>query len=421
MTINEIKMFELLNKIGFIRESGSEEEKKAAELLKKEIETIGLIGIIDSFTVKDAIVKKINFEVLEPYNKTYNATAYLRCNNTDFKGLITDFKYVEDANEVLLKNAEGKFVLVNGYMRLPIYKKLLEAKVAGFITFSGSLNDNMTQTDLDIRRLRDQQLELGNLPCIHIHVKDAQELILKEANKVKVTIEQENIELISQNIYTEIKGTDYPNEIISFGAHYDSVPFSTGVYDNGSGSVIIMEVLKYFKENPPKRTLRFHWYGSEEVGLLGSKHYINTNKEELKKHVFMINVDVAGAVLGKDVIKATTDQSLVDYLNYAAKNKGYAISTTQDIYSSDSTPFADNGVPAISFCRFGELGAAFIHNRHDKIDYLSAKSLSRTTEYIIYLSEKLINSEIFPVPRKIPENMIKKIDKYFSRNLINEK
>ena len=66
---------------------------------------------------------------------------------------------------------------------------------------------------------------------------------------------------------------------MSFGAHYDSVDFSKGVYDNGAGSVINMEILRYFKENPPKRTLKFMWYGSEEIGLEGSWAYVKAHKE----------------------------------------------------------------------------------------------------------------------------------------------
>ena len=54
-----------------------------------------------------------------------------------------------------------------------------------------------------------------------------------------------------------------------------------GVYDNGAGSVIIMDILKQFTENPPKRTLKFCWFGSEEVGLEGSKYYTKTYEDVL--------------------------------------------------------------------------------------------------------------------------------------------
>lgn len=89
---------------------------------------------------------------------------------------------------------------------------------------------------------------------------------------------------------------------MSFGAHYDSVLFSTGAYDNMSGSVIIMELLRYFAANPPRRTLKFNWFGSEEQGLLGSKAYVAAHEAELEKHRLMVNVDMAGPVLGSEHI-----------------------------------------------------------------------------------------------------------------------
>ena len=84
-------------------------------------------------------------------------------------------------------------------------------------------------------------------------------------------------------------GLHKANPIIlgSFGGHYDSVYFSSGVHDNLSGSVIVLELLRYFAAHPPRRTLRFCWFGSEEQGLLGSKAYVKAHADELKDCVAM--------------------------------------------------------------------------------------------------------------------------------------
>ena len=79
-----------------------------------------------------------------------------------------------------------------------------------------------------------------------------------------------------------IKGTENLNEEIVFMAHYDSTPCSQGVYDNGSGASLIMEFLHYFKSHPPKRTVNFIWFGSEEKGLYGSRIYVSQHEEDLK-------------------------------------------------------------------------------------------------------------------------------------------
>lgn len=75
--------------------------------------------------------------------------------------------------------------------------------------------------------------------------------------------------------------------------------FSHGVYDNGAGSVILMELARHYKQNPPKRNLTFCWYGSEECGLLGSKAYVAAHKDELKDVQLMVNVDVARSGSGR--------------------------------------------------------------------------------------------------------------------------
>lgn len=413
MSICGKREFDLLNKIGFIRVSGSEEELKAAHILKEEIESMGLEATIDPFPVDDAVITTAKLEVLEPYYQAYEARAYKCCGNANLEG---ELVYVDNGvNAVDLSKMKGKIVLINGYLRLDAYKRMIENGAIGFITFQGSLLDKPEDIDIDARKLRKNLRECGLIPGMNLHVSSAHDMVKRHASKVRLTIEQEDVTLTSHNVYARIEGCEKPDEVITFGAHYDSVPFSTGVYDNGAGSVIIMDILRQFKDNPPKRTLQFCWFGSEEVGLEGSKHYVKTYEDEMKKNVLMINVDVAGAVLGSDVAMATSETCLVDYINYVACDTGFSINAKQDIYSSDSTPFADKGVPAVSFCRFGSQGAAFIHNRHDVIDYLSADSLGSTAGFVYEFARRIVNTTVFPVPRTMPQNMVDKVDNYLGK------
>ena len=212
-----------------------------------------------------------------------------------------------------------------------------------------------------------------------------------------------------------IQGSKYPDEIISFGAHYDSVPFSTGVYDNGAGSVILLELAQYFAENPPKRTVKLNWFGSEEVGLEGSKAYVAAHKEELKNHKLMINVDVAAPVIGVEKTKVMAHESMVHFVDYWMKMNGYPVEVAQDIYSSDSIPFSDAKVPAVNFCRFGVPGSAFIHGRYDVMQYLSEEALNKTLSYVLEFSAQMVNSVVCPVEKGIPEDLVKKIDEYLDK------
>jgi aminopeptidase YwaD len=415
MSINSQREFELLKKFAFVRTSGSEEELKAANILLEEISSIGCQGYLEDFKSPTSKITKASLKVVEPYEKEYEVTPYNCSISTSEGGIITDFVYIEDGLDVNLVDLKGKFVLINKRPDPNLYKKLIEAGIAGYITMSGTAIDEEDKTDIAVAKLRKKQTQYGKVSALNMRIKDCFHMVKNKASKIKVELITEDIELTSQNVVVTLEGIKYPDEIISFGAHYDSVPFSTGVYDNGAGSVIIMELLRHFKENPPIRTVKFVWYGSEEVGLLGSEAYLKAHEEELKKHLLMINVDVAGSVLGKEMALVTAQQSLVDFIDHMAKIKGFPLKVEQSIYSSDSTAFADAGIPSVTFCRFAPQGGAFIHTRNDVMDFLSAEALEKTAVITEEFSEAIVNSVVFPIERKIPENMRKDLDKYFNK------
>ena len=420
MGISGIREMELLEKIGFTRTAGTPEEEKAANILADEIRAIGCEPVIDPFEIEDANIITASLEILEPYQKTYEVTGYKCAKSTPVEGIVADFVYVENMIDVNLKNVKDKIVLVNGRVGMDAYKKLIKAEVAGFVSMNGTLIDRVEETDLDIRKIR-KTLEMHGLTtAVNVRIADAFEMIQKKASKAKVVLDNQNVTLTSHNVYTEVKGTEYPDEVIMMGAHYDSVPFSQGVYDNGAGSVTIMEALRYFKANPPKRTVKFAWFGSEEIGLEGSKHYVKAYKEEAEKYVLMVNVDVGGIVLGSDCGIVTGPECLTHFVDYFMKTEGYPVRIEQDNYSSDCVPFADAGVPAISFCRFAAPGAEFMHTRHDCLKFLSGDVLEQTATHVTAFTDKMANAVAFPVPHKIPEKIVEKIDNYLFKKEIEE-
>ncbi|MDI9540762.1 MAG: M28 family peptidase [Bacillota bacterium] len=414
--INEKRQWQLLEKIGFSRVGGSKEEKKAALILKETIEKTNNEALIEEFEVD---WQKIKAASLKTAKREYQVTAYYQCENTDEEGLTAPFYYFSTDSAVGIKKCEGKIVLINGYLRMKTYEKLLEGKAVGFITFSGELKDAKEDTDLESRELRSPQREKGNLPGVHMTVHDAMELVLENPQEVTLNVQQDTFKINSQNVVAQIKGENN-NEIVVFTAHYDSVQFSSGVYDNGAGSVILMELYHYFLANKPKRTIRFVWCGSEERGLLGSIHHVKNNKDLIENIILNINVDVAGPVLGSDVAVVTGPESLVHYIDYLAKEKGFEIKVKQDIYSSDNMPFAYKGIPTVSFARFGGSGQAYIHDRYDQLFFMDSKNLKRTAEFVRIFAERMINSYVFPVPREMPENMVEKVTEYLNDKMTEE-
>ena len=415
MKVSAHRAFNLLKELAYERVSCSEAEKQAAQKLLEVAQSTGAQAHIEEFPVACGKVKHAKLVVTEPYVKEYEVTGYERGLSTPEGGADLAFYYAENGEDVHLANVKGKAVMVNGRLGKKLYEKLMKAGVAAILTFDGTTIDRRSETDCDIRKLREVLTEeCGACTALHMRTMDAAEIVRRGAKKVHIELDAQDYEGTSQNVCAVIEGTEYSDEIISFGAHYDSVYFSTGVYDNMSGSVIIMELLRYFMENKPKRTMKFNWYGSEEQGLLGSKAWVKAHEDELDKHVLMINIDVAAPILGKNGAPVLATEKAVGYVDALMREAGIACDVKMDIYSSDCIPFADKGVPAVNLIRFGVPGAGYIHDRRDnlKSNYLSAEALDITLQQALMFAQRVDGAKVFPIERKVSDEIVKKVDEY---------
>ena len=100
----------------------------------------------------------------------------------------------------------------------------------------------------------------------------------------------------SYNVIGEIKGSDFPNEIIVVGGHLDSWDLGDGAHDDGAGIVQSMEVLNIFNKisYKPKRTIRVVLYMNEENGLRGGITYAKNAKNKNENHIFALESDAGG-------------------------------------------------------------------------------------------------------------------------------
>lgn len=407
-------MFSLLQEIGFTRPSGTKEELACAKILQREIEKVGYSSCLQSFEVNDGKVLKVS--LVDDLGNNYEVSGYLCSESTPDEGITAPFYYMEGFDEVDIANAKGKIVLINGFLNLEAYKAITKAQAVGFISYSGDVYDTLENNDLAIKELREPLWELGKLPGVHMRTKTALDLVKVKPLTLTMIVKGQIEKTTSQNIIVEIPGTTKSDEVVVFTAHYDSVLFSKGVYDNGAGSVIIMEIFKDFTKINPSRTLRFIWCGSEERGLLGSKYYVSTLSEtELNRIKLNINIDVGATVLGRDSAIILAEDGLVEMVKYLSKEIAFSLLVKQDIYSSDCIPFANRGVPSINFMRFGFNGAAHIHDRYDTMFFLSEDALNHTYEFAKNFTDRLLSYEVFPVSKIIPDKIKEKVDNYLGK------
>lgn len=90
------------------------------------------------------------------------------------------------------------------------------------------------------------------------------------------------------NVIAETRFGDH-NNVVSLGAHSDSVEAGPGINDDGSGTISLLEVAKYLTHFKIKNAVRFAWWAAEEEGLLGSTFYAEslTPAENKKVRLFM--------------------------------------------------------------------------------------------------------------------------------------
>lgn len=411
------EILDFVKELSFVRTAGSAEEKKAAELIMEEIHrTLEETGKKDiraeymAFRIPDAKVVKCS---VQAWGRELPCVPYLRSGNIDREcGLV----YLDGASEIDfagMGSLEGKAVLLNGLTDEKVYKRLIEHKASAFLTIQGKYYFSEEETSLYPRRLREHFNRNGVIPGFTITAADALWLIQEEVDKVRLTLEQEDTEPESRNISAVIEGTDLKEESIVLTAHYDSVPVGAGAWDNATGAAALLGIFRHFAANPVRRTLRFLWCGSEELGLLGSKAYVEQQKDLLDKIGFCFNFDMCGTVLGANRIMVTGEKELQTFVEQYCKIACYSADIKAGVHSSDSAPFCDNGIPAVGLSR--GTSTAEIHTIHDLIPTLGEKAMRRNVEFAVRMIGDVANAAVLPVKRGMSEDMKKELDKYFHR------
>ena len=396
---------QIFNDTAYIRMGGSEEELRAAKYIKSICQSFGTDAFIEDFAVNMATIKNATLTI---DGEDVSCKGYLCCGSGEIEG---ELYYLTDSDRYSLSKCNGKIVMIDTYLGYWRYRDLIENGAIGFITYSGNIN--YSDNDIDQRELRSYVSNGEKLLGVNINAKDAMALIERDARKVKISIDQDEYEGNSRNVILDLPGEI--KDTIVLTAHYDSTSLSQGAYDNMSGCVGLLAMAEHFAKEKHRYSLRFIWCGSEERGLLGSKAYCANHEEELKDIVLNVNLDMIGCTMGKFIACCTSEKSLVDYIAYMGYEYGFQIKSYQDVYSSDSTPFADKGIPAVSFARSSPQGTATIHNSYDTLKLIKPEQMLKDIEFITAFVSRMANAVLCPVAREIPDNVKEKIDEYLLR------
>lgn len=389
----------------YVRMGGSAEELRTAKYLQSVCSELGLAAELEAFEVDMATMYEATLTV---DGAKIPCKGYLCAGSGEVEAPLY---YLTEGDRLSLSHCRGRIVLFDGYLGYWRYRDLLENGAVGFISYDG--NVNFADNDIDHRELRSYVSKGEKIPGVNINAKDAVAIINSGAKTARITLRQDEYKGESHNVIVDVKGER--EEKILFTAHYDSTSLSQGAYDNMSGCVGLLSMAEYFSKNTPRYGMRFIFCGSEERGLLGSKAYCEKHEEELKNVALVINLDMIGCIMGKFIACATAEKQLAHYIGYLGDEFGFQVKAYQDVYSSDSTPFADKGVPAVSFARVAGRDLAPIHNRYDTAAVMKTEQMQKDIAFITAFASRMANAALCPVAREIPDNVKELLDEYLLR------
>ena len=242
--------------------------------------------------------------------------------------------------------------------------------------------------------------KIAEIPAVGLAYEEGWELARWcKRGKVEVEIGIRNEATPGQGFHVvgEIKGKT--DETIIVGAHYDGHDISQGAVDDGTGTILMLELARLLAplQNQFKRTIRLIAFDAEELGVLGSQEYVNNHRGEFGNVALMINLDGAAGPVATHGFQTGGFQDTEAVIKSYAKDFGYPLSLKDRIVTaSDNFPFFMEGIPAICMSARAEnpgMGRGFGHTAADTLDKVVEVDLKASVMTIARMLARLANHD----------------------------
>lgn len=355
---------------------------------------------------------------LDPPLGEIDAIPVQNTGNTPQEGLTGEVVYLEGLQPPNIgSHLEGKVIFWLPERLMPIPMEILQYKPKAVIIVShvpGVLPRHEHYPS-------SIAIPFSTVTSFKISFENCMYLMKNGIKKVQLHLNQRRFKGELCNILTEIKGSQYPDEIILVGAHYDCPPKVSGAMDNASGIGMMLELARVFAHRGSKRTLRFAAWDGEEPGCLGTLQYMKLLQEkdksklsgensnylsgcsEVDKHLFYLNLDVLGALLGQHVCSVNANKMVEDYLHGICGELGIHARITSDYYGSDHDLLAWYGIPSVNISRMGP-AFQYIHTDADEISNIGEQPLEEGARIAgSFLQRAVADAETWLFDREVPE------------------
>jgi carboxypeptidase Q len=191
----------------------------------------------------------------------------------------------------------------------------------------------------------------------------------------------------SRNIVADVRGREWPEEIVVMGGHIDSWDVGQGAQDDGGGCVAAWEVIRLVKAAGlrPRRTMRLVLWTNEENGLAGARAYAQTHRAELGQHVLAFESDegifsptgfrFTGSDGGIGLLRA-----FLPWVRPAA-----AATITPGARAADATQLLSGGVPVLDLTGDPARYFRYHHTEADTVDKIAPQDMRECVAAMLVL------------------------------------
>ena len=392
------------------RFAGTEGESLAADYVAEKMKEYGLKNVSkEGFEFQGWQRGSTELFVNDEILKDLSAIALPFCPPGEIEGELIDLG--DGVEEEFERDFKDKIVLVTSETpshkkrwlhRGEKYSRAVEGGAAGFV-FINHYPGNLPPTG----SLRSNKI--GEIPGIGVS-KETGEMIKRTMKrkgklKAKINVDAGTEKATSYDVVGEINpGGD---ETILIGGHMDGHDISQGAEDNGAGITTVLQVAKALAPFADKldKTVKFVGFGAEELGLIGSKKYIETRGAD--DFDLVLNLDGPGRA--RDLkFKTNEFHQLAELIRKFFEEEDYSATVEDKIGPhSDHWPFVTQGVPG---CQVGpdtgEQGRGWGHTSADTLDKVDFRNIKENSSIVARLVLFLQKEELSP-QRKKPEDIVK--------------
>lgn len=225
-------------------------------------------------------------------------------------------------------------------------------------------------------------LNVPKIPAVAITTNDADMLstLLKDDPELQFYFEtsaQMLPDVLSYNVVGEIRGSEFPEEIIAVGGHLDSWDLAEGAHDDGAGCMQSIEVLRLFKaiDYRPKRTMRAVMFMNEENGLRGGRKYAEIAAQNKENHILAMESD-RGGFLPIGFGMTGTSEQLAKVFAWKKLFEPYGIyQFKKGGGGADISPLRTQDVPLIGFIPDSQRYFKYHHTPIDNFEAVNQREL----------------------------------------------